>query len=200
MAEDAQVYVVGGIGFTDMESAKIAQNELKRIEVLDEKMDYNNIESVAVVYEKALQNQIFKTPVGISYMMRMQNHLVQNKYPGISDKPILVNMNYSKNVTEKDSNEKDEIWKARLEDSRRLTNEAHERLRISILGNLILAALVVILFIISQTGNNPTVLNYKTNIINEYSQWQKQLEEREETIRQKEAELGITYPLETETD
>lgn len=189
MADDSQVYVVGGIGFLDMESAKVAQNELKRIEVLDQKMDYDNTEAMAAVYEKARQNHIFKTPIGISYMMRLQNYLVQNQYPGISDMPILVATDYTKKA--KQAGASDEVWKARLENAKESTKKATGKLRLSIVINIVLAALVVGLFIISQTGNNPTVLNYKSKILNEYSQWQQQLDEREHIIMQREAELGI---------
>lgn len=199
MAEESQVYVVGGIGFQNVESAKIAQNELKRIEVLDEKMDYSNTESMAAVYEKARQNHIFQTPIGISYMMRLQNYLVQNQYPGISDMPILVNTDYANKGKEKKTTASDEVWKARLENMRQLVNQARGKLRISIGINVLLVILVIVLFIISQTGNNPTILNYKTKIINEYSVWQKELDEREQMIEQREAELGITaMPAESE--
>lgn len=200
MADDAQIYVVGGIAFTDMESAKMAQSELKRIEILDEKMDYNNTESMAAVYEKARKNQIFKTPIGISYMMRIQNYLVQKQYPGILDMPILTETNYSKKGTEKASGENVDIWKARLEAAREKVQEVQSRLRLSLIGNMILVVLVVALFIISQTGSNPTILNYKSKIINEYAQWQQQLEQREAVIQQKEADLGITYTPETEAE
>ena len=192
MAEEKQVYIVGGIAFHDIESAKIAQNELKRIELLDEKMDYGDVESVAVVYDKARKNHIFKTPIGISYMMRLQNCLVQNQYPGISEMPIFVQTEYGKQKQEeKEKSHSDELWKARLENSREETKKQREKFRLSVGLNLLLAVLVIALFIISQTGNNPTVLNYRSKIIDQYAQWQQQLEEREQAVEQKEAELGI---------
>lgn len=192
MAEEKQVYIVGGIAFYDVESAKTAQNELKRIELLDEKMDYGDVESVAVVYDKARKNHIFKTPIGISYMMRLQNCLVQNRYPGISEMPIYVQTEYGKQKeNEKEKSHSNEFWKARLENSREETKKQREKLRLSVGLNLLLTVLVIALFIISQTGNNPTVLNYRSKIIDQYAQWQQQLEERELAVEQKEAELGI---------
>lgn len=198
MADEAQVYVVGGIGFQNVESAKVAQNELKRIEVLDEKMDYNNTDSMAAVYEKARQNHVFKTPIGISYMMRLQNYLVQNQYPGISDMPILIATDYSKKANEKKGAASDAVWKARLDDMRGLVNKARKQLRISLCINVILVVLVIVLFVISQTGNNPTIINYRSKIINEYSQWQQQLDEREKAIQEKEAASGLTPSVTTE--
>lgn len=197
MAEEKQTYIVGGIAFHDVESAKIAQNELRRIELLDEKMNYGDVESVAAVYDKARKNHIFKTPIGISYMMRLQNCLVQNRYPGISDMPIFVQTEYGqqngeeKEQDKKGQNHSEGLWKARLENSREETKKQREKLRLSVGLNLLLAVLVITLFIISQTGNNPTILNYRSKIIDQYAQWQQQLEEREQAIEEKEAELGI---------
>ena len=57
--------------------------------------------------------------------------------------------------------------------------------------NIGLVILVIVLFVISQTGNNPTVLNYKTKIINQYTSWEQELEQREQVVKEKEAELGI---------
>lgn len=195
MAEENKMFIVGGIAFCDVESAKTAQNELKRIELLDEKMDYGDVESVAVVYDKARQNHVFKTPIGLSYMMRLQNCLVQNQYPGISEMPIVVQTTYGNRKEEEQEaagqEHGNELWKARLEKSKEETKKQKEKLRLSIGLNALLAVLVIALFIISQTGNNPTILNYRSKIINQYARWQQQLEEREQVIEQKEAELGI---------
>ena len=174
MAEENKMFIVGGIAFCDVESAKTAQNELKRIELLDEKMDYGDVESVAVVYDKARQNHVFKTPIGLSYMMRLQYG------------------NRKEEEQEATAQEHgNELWKARLEKSKEETKKQKEKLRLSIGLNALLAILVIALFIISQTGNNPTILNYRSKVINQYAHWQQQLEERERVIEQKEAELGI---------
>ena len=67
-----------------------------------------------------------------------------------------------------------------------------EKLRLSLVANAVLIVLVILLFVISQTGSNPTVLNYKTNIINQYTSWEQELEQREKVVEEKEAQLGIT--------
>lgn len=59
--------------------------------------------------------------------------------------------------------------------------------------------MIVSMFIISATSNNPTIINYREKIEDRYSQWdtqlkdkEKELRERERAIEQKEHELGIT--------
>ena len=56
----------------------------------------------------------------------------------------------------------------------------------------VLFCMVLLMFAISMTGNNPTILNYKSTILNQYAEWEQQLTERENKIREKEAELGIS--------
>ena len=56
----------------------------------------------------------------------------------------------------------------------------------------VLAVMVVIMFLISLTGKNENILNYKNVITNRYAEWEQELTEREAVIRQKETELEIT--------
>lgn len=194
--EDQKIYLVGGIAFTDMKQAKLAQIEQKRIEILDEKLNYNDIEAVANVYKKARDNRTFQTPVGITYMLRLYDWLIKNKYEGV-DKMYVI-MDQASERAEVDDlekgllSERDELWKSRLDAKNKKLNETAMKLRTSVFVNIVLVVLVIVLFIISQTGNNPTILNYKTKIINQYSVWEQELQEREQAVEEKEAQLGIS--------
>nr|MBQ8253353.1 hypothetical protein [Lachnospiraceae bacterium] len=194
--EEQKIYLVGGIAFTDMKQAKLAQIEQKRIEVLDEKLNYNDIEAVANVYKKARDNRTFQTPVGITYMLRLYDWLKKNKYEGIDKMYVIMDMESTKaKIDDLDSGvptERDEIWKGRLEAQKKKEKDLAAKFRTSIFVNAVLVVLVIVLFIISQTGNNPTVLNYKTKIINQYTSWEQELEQRERIVEEKEEELGIT--------
>lgn len=193
--EEQKIYLVGGIAFTDIKQAKLAQIEQKRIEVLDEKLNYNDINAVANVYKKARDNRTFRTPVGITYMLRLYDWLKKNDYEGI-DKMYVI-MDGQPSATEVDDMEKgmvserDELWKSRLEAQKKKEQAVGAKLRTSLFVNIVLVVLVIVLFIISQTGNNPTILNYKTKIINQYTSWEQELEQREQAVEAKEAELGI---------
>lgn len=194
--EEQKIYLVGGIAFTDIKQAKIAQIEKKRIEVLDEKLNYNDMEAVANVYKKARDNRTFQTPVGINYMMRLYHWLKNNNYEGIDKMYVVMDMETAKPVTDPQDNdgrtERDNIWKSRLQAEKHKRKEVVEKLRLSLVANAVLIVLVILLFVISQTGSNPTVLNYKTNIINQYTSWEQELEQREKVVEEKEAQLGIT--------
>ena len=194
--DDQKIYLVGGIAFTDIKQAKIAQIEQKRIEVLDNKLNYNDIDAVANVYKKARDNRTFQTPVGINYMMRLYHWLKNNDYEGIDKMYVVIDMEAPKTQTDNlDKSvhvEHDNVWKSRMQAERHKRKEVSERLRISLIVNVVLVVLVILLFVISQTGSNPTILNYKTKIINQYTSWEQELEQREKIVEEKEAQLGIT--------
>ncbi len=194
--EDQKIYLVGGIAFTDIKQAKLAQIEQKRIEVLDEKLNYNDIDAVANVYKKARDNRTFQTPVGITYMLRLYDWLKKNDYEGIDKMYVIMDMDTAKaKIDDIDSGvptDRDEVWKSRIEAQKKKEKSLSAKFRTSIFVNLVLVILVILLFVISQTGNNPTILNYKTKIINQYTSWEQELEQRERIVEEKEAELGIT--------
>lgn len=193
--EEQKIYLVGGIAFTDIKQAKLAQIEQKRIEVLDEKLNYNDIDAVANVYKKARDNRTFQTPVGITYMLRLYDWLKKNDYEGIDKMYVIMDMDTAKaKIDDIDSGvptDRDEVWKSRIEEQKKKEKSISAKLRTSIFVNLVLVVLVILLFVISQTGNNPTILNYKTKIINQYTSWEQELEQRERIVEEKEAELGI---------
>lgn len=191
--EDQKIYLVGGIAFTDIKQAKLAQIEQKRIEILDEKLNYNDIDAVANVYKKARDNRTFQTPVGITYMLRLYDWLMKNNYEGVDKMYVIMEQETSgPNIDDLEKgllSERDELWKSRLESQKKKEKILAGKFRTSVFLNVVLAVLVALLFVISQTGNNPTVLNYKTKIINQYTAWEQELEQREQAVEEKEAEL-----------
>ena len=69
--------------------------------------------------------------------------------------------------------------------------QGKKRLRISLIVNLFLAVLVVGMVIITLTSDQPNIVNYENKIVDKYAQWQQELEEREQAVREKEQELQI---------
>lgn len=221
-----KVYVVGGVEFTDAEQAAIAKKELKRIEILDSKLDYKNLHSVAMIYEKARVNQVFQTPIGISYMIRLQQYLGSNNYDDMEIKPVSIPKAESQDADkvadeleiratssaeaqkiaailngEEGSYKRpasEEVWKSRVEAAKEREKKLNNRIRLLLAGNVILILLVIAMFVITLTSNHPNILNYKSNLISRYSQWEQELEQREQAVKQKEAQLNITPEENTE--
>jgi signal peptidase I len=65
--------------------------------------------------------------------------------------------------------------------------------RWSLFINLVLVVIVIVFFVITATSKNPNIINYENVLIDKYSSWDQELTERERAVKEKEAELNITY-------
>lgn len=64
-------------------------------------------------------------------------------------------------------------------------------LRISMAVNFFLLLVAVGMIIIALMDDNPNIINYENQILDKYSQWEMELEDREAQIKEKEKELNI---------
>lgn len=188
MADKAD-WVVGGFQFGTQQDAELAQNEQLRIERLEEKLDYQNYEMVHAVYQKALSNRVFKTPVGYDFLKRLQRILQEHPLPDEEIASIPVYGVYS--MRESASQTVERIQASRKPVKKEKPKQEFFSRKTSILVNIGLLALVIVMFVISTTSSNPTVLNYEKVIQNRYAEWEQQLSDREQVIREKERELLI---------
>ena len=81
MSQKDTEYLVGGFRFQTAEEAEIARQEKQRITLLEVKLDYDNIASIAMLYEKAVRNQVFVTPIGMTFLSKLQKILVEHDRP-----------------------------------------------------------------------------------------------------------------------
>lgn len=173
-----------GFHFSCDEDILMAEDELKKIKYISEKMNMNNPDAVLKVYNKSVQTNLFVTPLGIEFLRRMQ-HFIVNSGRVPSEEILDIPISYSINdAIELKSNN-------RYKNIEEPKKDYRNTLRLSLFGNICLAVLVVAMFIIALTGKNANVLNYKNAVINEYSEWEQELTEREKVIREKESELNL---------
>ena len=67
--------IFDGFQFYTIEDAEIATAEQKKIEFLSKKLNFSNPASIHQVYEKIVEERMFKTPVGLSFLKQIQNIL-----------------------------------------------------------------------------------------------------------------------------
>lgn len=187
MAEKEE-YIVGGFAFETEVEAKAAKNDENKILMLDKKLNYDNFEAVAMVYNKAIENHAFETIVGEVYLKKLQEHLIRTKEAD-SDfviAPIAIRSRFSMKKQAEEA-KKEEQLKVRIAASQK----TKEKLKYSVILNFALALIIVILFIITIKGENANIINYKNVITNKYASWEQDLQEREAKVREKEKELSI---------
>lgn len=160
---------VAGYIFESAKQADRARRELSGIEQINNQLKNKNPAEMTDIYNSVIDKKIFRTPVGYEYLKGVQRKLKSN--PSVKKetvKPIMVvsNINGNKQNTEKD----DDFTKKAL-----------------IFINIVLVAVIIIMFIISVSGK--TKFNedkYIEQIEDRYSSWEKELKERESILYEKE--------------
>ena len=198
----ADRYVVGGIAFSDSSEAERAVGEAKRIEALDTRIDYNNPRTVISLYQKAQSNHVFRTPVGVSYMLKLQGYLREHGVPEEQIPPVDLTVNSAPvpagfaadEEREPDDGEitgkREKVFEARIRSQKNTINRQLNMIKMqwAVIG--VLGLIIIAMFIITLTGNNPTIINYRSKILNQYSEWEQELTERENALSIKEQAAG----------
>lgn len=180
--------VVGGYHFHSQADADKARDEQKKIAYIEAHMNMDNPESVLAIYNKMLSNRIFVTPVGFGFLKDIRDYLLSSDAISNDDvKPLELNQMYSLG---KGLSEEGELPKRRIVPEKK-KNPYEERFFISSVLNVILIIGVIAMFVIATTSDNPNIINYENQIVNKYSEWEEELSEREQRVREAEKKLGL---------
>lgn len=190
---DSNVFLVEGYHFGSQEDAEQARTEKKKADYFETKLSGKNARSILAVYDKILDEKVFKTPVGWDYVKKLQGELRQLGVQEERIRPIPMYVTFSY----KEEGVMEALTKERVKPSRK-TSLDRKKLRISTTINIFLGILVAAMFIITLQSDNPNILNYKKVILNQYASWEQELTEREKLIRQKENELGMEWKADEE--
>lgn len=186
--EEKKQWQVGGFSFSSEQDAILARKEEGRVAYLEQRMRYDKPEVVLQVFNKAIDNRLFSTPVGLAYLQKLREYLADNGLMGKA-RNIPLYQDYSADINDRAK---------RREARERIAPTTYQNLklkiRISLIFNIVLIFLVIAMFIITLTSDNPNALNYERAITNKYSQWEQDLTEREKVIRNKEKELSLPSP------
>ena len=193
--EDGNVrkYTVNGFQFGSDKDRELAETEYSSIQYINGKIENRSAETILSVYQGAIERKMFRTPVGYAYLHDLQKRMVSMGMPREKIPPIPLMQVFDNSATVEDKPRREVVA-----NKRKKRNELREKNRILVLANIVLILLVIALFAISLKGSTPNMLNYRSAIINEYSSWEQELSLREGQIREKEKELGISSPEETE--
>lgn len=187
-AEDKNQWQVGGYTFSSEGDALLARKEESRVAYLEKRMRYDKPEVVLAVYNKAVDERLFTTPIGLSYLQKIREYLA-DKGLMAKARDIPVFQDYSYDISER---VKRRQARERVEPS--TYQGLKNKIRISVICNIVLLILVIAMFVITLTSDNPNVLNYERALTNKYAVWEQDLTDREKVIRQKERELSIASP------
>lgn len=212
MATNKEELIVEGYRFGDLADADQARLELEKIRALESRLDYHNEEMVISVYNRAVMNRTFKTPVGYQYLNGIRDRLLTTgaaKETDLQAIPVQTPSNNSavKRQTRSGSDSAGGPDSSGSPGSSgRSGGQSKSRFSapfgISVAMNVILVILVMVMFLITVYSDNPNITNYRSRILNEYASWEQDLRAREREVRARERELGITpeYPDRTQDE
>lgn len=174
--------IVGGYKFATVADAETARQDAKRVKNLEDNLDYRKPQTVLQLYHKALETKIFQTPIGFAYLIRIQEHL---KRCGIAEEnisPVPLNMTFT-NKTAANRSIKQSFSERNPEYKGRFIT--------SVLINILMILVIATMFTISLKSDYPNIINYRRTIVNEYSEWEQELTDRERAVREAEREYNI---------
>lgn len=177
---------MGGFDFYTARDVKLAEAEQRKADYLEERIDYTQPESILYVYDQAIHEQIFRTPVGILYLKKLQDFL--RKQPQVDQEQIKPIPLYDTYAIDQQPKEDPDNPSPRTLKKR---EAAVIRFQISVVLNVLLILAICAMFMISLSSDQPNVFNYERVLQDRYASWEQELSEREQAVRDKELELRI---------
>ena len=177
--------MVNGYLFQTPEDAEKARVDIQKIAFLQNRFKTGKVSEQKAIYEKAIENKIFRTPIGWNYLAAIRDRIVSAGVDEDSLLPIPVDVVITRTPLADDYIPKQRVKPAPPK------RDIHYMTIISVAINIILVIMVVVMFLVAWYSETDNILNYKANVTNRYAEWQQELTERERTVRQKERELGM---------
>lgn len=177
-------YIVDGFLFLSEEDAAAAREELKKARYLERHLDDHGADVILQLYQKALRDRTFQTPVGLAFVNELRGKLIEAGIEEFDIEPIPVYYDVVQNKMRSG-------FEAVKEGDKPEPKVEKKKFMISVFLNVFLALLVAGMFFVAMTGKNPNILNYQSAVLNKYASWEQELMEREKAVREKEQELGI---------
>jgi len=185
---DKKNYTVGRYTFKSKEAADEARNELNAIKYVSAKTNTKDPKQAYLLYNKLLDRELFKTQIGMDYLKDLQQFLYMSEdIPNNKIRPIPINYEL-KELFEGQrelSNNKSVIRK--LEKARDRYKDMYIK---SLIVNVVLVVAIIAMIIISMTSSNPNIIDYERKLQDRYATWQEQLEQQEESLKAREAQLA----------
>lgn len=180
--------IVEGFSFFTEKDATLALQEQKKIEYLEARMNYNNPMSILNVYQKAIKEHVFKTPLGIQYLRHLQEYLQNRPEIDADNIPAIpLYKNYDGEFREQPSPARKRVVPVKKKKSIAFP--------MSIMLNVVLTVAIIAMFVITLQADQPNILNYERALTDRYATWEQELTEREQIIREKERELKLEQPM-----
>ena len=201
MEQLQETYEAGGFVFRTKKEAELAQREIEGTKYLRQKLDMENPNAVFSIYQNLIEQDLFETPVGYCFLKELRDYLLM--IPAISNEEVLaIPIRYPQTEEEekkqKKEQKKEEQRKERQREKEKAKNKKEQkkegknykgRCQFFMVTSLILLISVASMMLLAATSDNVNILNYENKLIDKYSSWEQELEEREQAVKEQEQAL-----------
>lgn len=178
---DKETLIVDGFEFPSFGEAKTAMEEKKNIEVIRERMPVNSGKACFDLYTKLIERDMFQTVVGYSFLYELRKKLITEfdyEETALPTAALPKRMEYDRVK---------ELNQGVLASKYERLQVTQKRLQIVVVA---LVIMVVAMFVIAAINPNAGYLNVENKVVDKYAAWQEELEQREQAVKEKEAELN----------
>lgn len=190
---------VSGFAFDNPKIGEEALKEQEAVEYVSKQLNFDDTKSLLALYNQMVSRRMFHTQVGISYLKSIQDYLLRSDVDPATIEAIPISEEEILESNEKDVKDKgngtaeskssasDDLKVKQREKKLIAKNSRLTKMSVAfIVISVVLLLTVVGMFIIANTSDNPTVLNYEEVLQNKYASWEQDLERREEDLQRKE--------------
>ncbi|MCI8643177.1 MAG: hypothetical protein HFG79_06805 [Lachnospiraceae bacterium] len=184
--KEKERFVVDEYSFGTKAEWEEAKREEESIQYIRAKTNLSDPQTVYKVYCGLVEKKTFTTPVGTAFLLELRAGLLRagkeaGEIPGI---PVTLPRRKKKSA---------EDFSRELEDkSRLLLEQCQVKLRNMRIVTFFLGFVIVVMFLIAVFGPNSPLEDAEVKAQNKYAAWEQELKEREDAVKEKERELGIT--------
>lgn len=183
---------VQGFHFLTPQDAQKAGVDAGKIAYLSSHVGNTSPQALLAVYEKSIQNKIFATPVGWSFLHGIRQQLLAAGMSEAQLMPIPMTTSFTRPVNPPAQAQPAPAAPEPAKKERRPQRGKKEEkqnipaLVMSVVFNLVLVGLVIAMFMVLKYGETVNMLNYKQQYTNEYAIMKQELQQE---IQDKKKEL-----------
>ena len=182
-------YEAGGFAFPNEAMMEKAIREEEGIRYIKESADLNNSQIIYEVYCQMVRQKIFETPVGYTFLHELQESLKADSSISLRDIPAVPVRAFK---TEPSGEKREKPKEAGKVKTKVVYKKAVKNVdykpwfRTSVTISIILLGIVIGMFAVTATSGNINIVNYENALIEKYENWETQLLEREERLKERE--------------
>ncbi|MCI8635562.1 MAG: hypothetical protein HFJ05_08170 [Eubacterium sp.] len=193
-------YEAVGFAFPDEKMMEKALKEAEGIRYVKNSADLTDPQVVFNVYRQMVNQRLFETPVGYSFLYELQENLWTN--PAISNDtippiPVAAVSKDAPAAQRARAEQPQSVPRIRTEVKTKIVHKTEVKnvdykikFKACMSVCAVLLLIVIGMFAVTATSGNINIVNYENALIEKYEHWETQLNEREEKLREREADAS----------